>query len=131
LNLPPKAEIPRRYAPRGGGIARFFRLRRAGIQDIDRFTGGEFEDYLESLFTRKGYHVRQIPLSGDYGGDLLVSKNGTATIIQAKRYESSVGVPAVQQAFTAAAYYDADRAITAASPDRPGKSEWNCGTDKD
>jgi len=92
-------------------FSHFVRLRRAGIADIDRMNGGEFEVYLEILFTRQGYRVEQLPLTGDYGADLIIEKGGVRTAVQAKRYQGSVGVDAVQQIFAANAFYDTDGAM--------------------
>ena len=71
-------------------------------------TGEEFEDYLASLFRLQGWKVNEVGGSGDYGADLIIKKLGETYIIQAKRYSDKVSLPAVQQAFTAKAFYDAD-----------------------
>lgn len=101
----------------GGRIYRFARLWKSGITEIDRMEGGEFENYLEVLFRRKGYQVRQLVLTGDYGGDLIIDKAGQKTVIQAKRYQESVGVEAVQEAWTAQAYYETDAAMVITNSD--------------
>ena len=88
------------------------RLARSGIRDIDRMDGGTFERYLHKLFQRRGYRVEHVGSArGDYGGDLLIQKNGTRTLVQAKRYSKNVGVAAVQQAVSAKAMYECTKAM--------------------
>lgn len=45
------------------------------------------------------------PTSGDYGADLLLTKEGQRIAVQAKCYTGSVGVAAVQEALSGMAYY--------------------------
>jgi restriction system protein len=73
--------------------------------------GYTFEQYLRTAFTRLGYSVTDTRFRGDYGGDLVVRKNGTKTVVQAKRWTKNVGVKAVQEAVAAKGYYDADAAM--------------------
>lgn len=87
------------------------RLARSGIADIDRFGGKTFEQYLEVLFNCLGYKVERTRFVGDYGGDLVLRKDGVRTVVQAKRYTRSVGVGAVQEAVAAKAYYDCTEAM--------------------
>jgi restriction system protein len=84
---------------------RYRRLARSGIADIDRMSGGQFEQYLAVLFRTLGYHVERTGKAGDYGADLVISRDGVRTIVQAKRYTKNVGVKAVQEAVTAKAMY--------------------------
>ena len=61
-----------------------------------RMDGHTFERYLQTLFQRRGFRVQHVGANGgDYGGDLLIQKNGTLTLVQAKRYSKNVGVPVV------------------------------------
>lgn len=89
------------------------RLARSGIRDIDAMDGPTFERYLATMFRRLGYNVELVGSSrGDYGGDLVIRKNGTRTVVQAKRYGAKkVGIKAVQEAHTAKAMYDCARAM--------------------
>ncbi|MER1999376.1 MAG: restriction endonuclease [Lysinibacillus sp.] len=86
------------------------RLRRAGIYDIDKMTGEEFEKYLSILFKRRGYRVSLTAKSGDYGCDLLLKDGSDVIAVQAKRYSGSVGVKAVQEIIGAIRMYDATEA---------------------
>jgi restriction endonuclease Mrr len=65
-------------------------LRTSGIAEIDGMDGVTFERYLEALFRRLGYNVQRIGMTGDFGADLIVNKDGMGTIVQAKRYAKSV-----------------------------------------
>jgi restriction system protein len=88
------------------------RLRHAGVHDIDRMDGTSFEHRLGVLFRALGYRVELTGSArGDYGGDLLVSKDGTRTIVQAKCWKKNVGVKAVQEAVGARGFYRTDGAI--------------------
>ncbi|MFN8481227.1 MAG: restriction endonuclease [Kouleothrix sp.] len=87
------------------------KLARSGIADIDRMDGFRFEHYLVGLFKRLGYTVELTPARGDYGADLIISKNGIRTAVQAKRYSGNVGVKAVQEVVTAQQMYKCSRAM--------------------
>lgn len=78
---------------------------------IDSISGVEFENLLEVLFNSLGYVVLQTKASGDQGADLILKKNNVTYTIQAKRYSSSVGNSAVQEAIAGKHYYDTDIAM--------------------
>lgn len=86
------------------------KLRRSGIKEIDKMDGRQFEKYLGLLFKSYGYSVIVTKSSGDYGADLVISKNGKKIVVQAKRYSKSVGIKAVQEAQASIAYYNAHEA---------------------
>jgi restriction system protein len=87
------------------------RLARAGMPEIDQMSGQDFEKRLEVLFRALGYHVDHTGQAGDYGADLVISKAGVRTIVQAKRWKKSVGVDAIQQAVAAKSMYQATAAM--------------------
>lgn len=87
------------------------KLAQTGIFDIDKMEGSEFENRLKVLFENLGYHVVHTGKSGDAGVDLILTKYGQKTAVQAKRYSGNVGVSAVQEVHTGMDYYDCDRAI--------------------
>ena len=94
------------------------RLRRAGIHEIDRMDGTTFERRLDRLFRDLGYRVKHVgSRGGDFGGDLLVSKEGARSIIQAKCWSKNVGLKAVQEVAAARAYYDAEHALVITNRD--------------
>jgi restriction system protein len=55
-----------------------------------------------------GYDVRGTPATGDQGADLIAERDGKKIIIQAKRYEGTVGNKAVQEVSEAVSYYGGD-----------------------
>jgi hypothetical protein len=65
----------------------------------------EFEQFLEQVFGELGYTVETTKVTGDQGGDLIVSKQGCRIAIQVKGYFNSVSNSAVQEAHTAKDYY--------------------------
>ncbi|OIK04296.1 restriction endonuclease [Bacillus sp. MUM 13] len=91
------------------GISSFLyqkHLKRSGIHQIDKMTGTQFEQYLELLFTQKGYKVSLTKSTGDFGADLILKSTGGKTIVvQAKRYSKNVGIKAVQEVVSAVPHY--------------------------
>ena len=86
------------------------RMKKAGIEEIDRMTGIEFEEYLGVLFKSQGYKVEETPTTGDYGADLILKKGREVIVVQAKRYTNSVGIAAVQEVIPAVKMYNANAA---------------------
>jgi restriction system protein len=86
------------------------KLRKSGIADIDKMDGRQFEHYLGVLFKNQGYSVKVTRAGGDYGADLVITKNSKKIVVQAKRYSKNVGLKAVQEAQTSIAHYGASEA---------------------
>lgn len=86
------------------------KLKRSGIHDIDKMDGRQFERYLGHLFKSQGYSVQLTRLSGDFGADLVLQKDGRRIVVQAKRHSKNVGIKAVQEAQASIAYYKAHEA---------------------
>jgi HJR/Mrr/RecB family endonuclease len=82
----------------------------ATASELDLHSGIEFEGFLAGLFRAHGYAAELTPVTGDYGADLILSKDGRRIAVQAKRYMGSVGVSAVQEALSGQAYYQCDAA---------------------
>ena len=75
-------------------------------------TGLQFEQYLEWLFRQLGYKVEITSYQGDFGADLVVSKNGVKTAVQAKsRSKRSIGIRAIQEAVAAAGHYKCQQSM--------------------
>lgn len=89
---------------------RYSRLRKAGIKQIDKMSGEEFEQFLGVLFKKRGYKVTYTATSGDYGADLLLKDRDEIIAVQAKRYSGSVGVKAIQEIIGSLKMYDATQA---------------------
>jgi len=81
------------------------------ISDFEGLTGYEFESYLENIFTLLGYTVIQTSLSGDQGADLIISKDGEKSVVQAKKYTGKVSNGAIQEIVAAKNHYNAQNAI--------------------
>jgi HJR/Mrr/RecB family endonuclease len=82
----------------------------AQAAELDQLSGIEFEEFLAGLFRAQGYMAELTPTSGDYGADLILSKDGERIAVQAKRYMGSVGVQAIQEALSGQAYYQCQTA---------------------
>lgn len=82
----------------------------AKAAELDLLSGKEFEEFLAGLFRGQGYSAELTPITGDYGADLILIKDGVRIAVQAKRYAGSVGVQAVQEALSGRAYYQCDNA---------------------
>ncbi len=74
--------------------------------NLNDLSGVEFEIYLSRIFKDTGYDVSGTPTTGDQGADLIAKKNGKTLVIQAKRYQGSVGNKAVQEVVSAVNFYN-------------------------
>ncbi len=83
--------------------------KKADIGDSKDLDGHEFEGYVQKLFEFLGYTVVRTPLTGDQGADLIISKDGMKTVVQAKKYEGSVSNKAIQEVVAAKNYYKAEK----------------------
>lgn len=85
---------------------------KSPISKVDKMDGHEFEDYLKAHFEKLGYRCKNVGSNGhDYGVDLIIYKNGINTAVQAKRYNDSVGIKAVQEIVSGKDYYGCDHAM--------------------
>lgn len=94
---------------------RLYRHRRAGLAEVDRMPGREFEHYLGLLFERLGHKVEVTKAHGDFGADLVVRKDDKRLLVQAKRWSKPIGIKAVQEAAAAVPYYKVDSALVVAN----------------
>ncbi len=81
-----------------------------GITEVDQMEGKAFEEYLDHLFTRLGYQVERTPYY-DRGADLIASKGGVRTAIQAKRWKGDVDVHSVRAVVASMRPYNCSRAM--------------------
>lgn len=88
-------------------IKRKQKLRSSGILDIDQMSGKQFEEYLAELFSMMGYSTTVTKQAGDYGADLVITKDSHRIVVQAKRYKKNVGIKAVQEIYGAINHYKA------------------------
>ena len=74
--------------------------------------GQHFETQCAELLKKNGFiNVIVTKKSGDHGADVLAEKDGISYAIQCKYYSSAVGNSAVQEAFSAKAFYEKDIAV--------------------
>ena len=74
-------------------------------------TGIDFEMVLYDMYILMGYQVETTKVSGDQGADLIISKNGIKSVVQAKFYTGSVGNGSVQEVIGALGYYKATKGV--------------------
>lgn len=77
-----------------------YKLSKAGIYEVDKMSGQDFENFLMSLFQRLGYKVQHTGKTGDLGSDLIIEMDGIRTAVQAKRYKQRVGPDAIREVNT-------------------------------
>ena len=75
-------------------------LRALQISHIDTMKGEEFEKYVAELLRFQGYRTRMTPRSGDYGVDIVASKDGIKTAVQIKRYSKKLDQKPIREAVT-------------------------------
>jgi HJR/Mrr/RecB family endonuclease len=98
----------------GYGIYQHYLLSKAGMLEIDKMTGEQFEERLQILFTNLGYKAERTSsgkVKPDYGVDLVVEKDGIRTAIQAKCWKEKVPEKAVQAVFAGKNMYNCTEAI--------------------
>ena len=91
------------------GTAAFFLIRRRRCRGniFEDMEGHEFEYYCAELLRKSGFQEVEVTKgSGDYGVDILASRDGVTYAIQCKCYTAPVGVKAVQEAYAGRDYYD-------------------------
>jgi len=86
-------------------------FKKKRIKKIDAMTGEQFERYLKTYFEAEGYRASLTRRTGDFGADLVLKKGRSKIVVQAKRYNGSVGLAAVQEAVAAVKYYGANKAM--------------------
>lgn len=98
----------------GYEIYQFYKLSKAGMFEIDKMTGEQFEERLRILFTNLGYKATRTSsdrVRPDYGADLVIEKDGVRTVVQAKRHNKLIGEDAVRDAYSARNIYGCTEAM--------------------
>lgn len=81
-------------------------------QELDKLDGWEFEKWCAEWLKRNGFvDVVVTSGSGDYGADVLCSKNGLTYAVQCKKYSGKVPYRAVEEVVCAMNYYHTHRAM--------------------
>jgi restriction system protein len=88
------------------GVRRDALYRASGQAAVDAMTGVEFEEYVAAVLRGLGYRVDITKATGDFGVDLIATKNGIRTAVQCKRQARAVNGAAVQQVVAGAAVHD-------------------------
>jgi HJR/Mrr/RecB family endonuclease len=87
--------------------ARFASSRVPFSADMDPI---EYEQLVSDSLADLGWHTRLTKASGDQGIDVIAEMRGKIVVIQCKRYASSIGNSAVQEAFAGKSFENADYA---------------------
>lgn len=83
-------------------------LRHGSAVAIENFTGNDpykYEEYIKQLLKKAGFNAKRTKGSGDFGVDVLASKEGVSFAIQAKLYNHTVGAKAVQEVVSGRLFY--------------------------
>jgi len=102
--------------PFGGALSWVARRRAAerrrqrqlgySLQDLDQLSGAEFENWVTEVLNAASIPAENIRDTGDFGVDVVANVDGTRVGIQVKRYASSIGNRAVQEALAGSGYHD-------------------------
>ena len=89
---------------------RVYREPRA-LEQLREMHPVEFEEFIATVFDRKGYRVERTPRVADEGIDLIVRKADRVGIVQCKRYKGNVGQPIVRDLYGVMIHNRADEAF--------------------
>ena len=82
--------------------------RATGQAAVDEMSGVEFEHYVAAVLRGRGYAVEMTKATGDFGVDLIATRDGVRTAVQCKRQGRMVNGAAIQQVVAGAAVYECD-----------------------
>lgn len=82
------------------------KMRGYSLEDLDQLSGPEFEEWVTETLRAESIPAENIRDRGDYGVDVVADIAGTRIGLQVKRYSSSVGNSAVQEALAGSGYHD-------------------------
>jgi restriction system protein len=80
--------------------------RATGQSAVDAMTGVEFEHYVAAVLRGIGYTVELTRATGDFGVDLIATRDDIRTAVQCKRQSRVVNGSAIQQVVAGAAVHD-------------------------
>ena len=86
-------------------VLRVEQLSGRSLEEIDTFSGGDFEAWVTAVLQSAGIPAENIRDQGDFGIDVIATLGSVRVGIQVKRYAKSVGNDAVQQALAGSAYH--------------------------
>lgn len=85
------------------------RKRRLLATDWRALRGDAFESFLVEVFDDLGYSMESTKSSGGQGADLILTRDGVKTAVQARGCEGSVGNSAVQEVFLGMTFFGCQR----------------------
>ncbi len=98
---------------------RFARLdalyRASGQAAVDAMSGLEFEHYVAAVLRGVGFSVEVTRASGDFGVDLIATRDGVRTAVQCKRQARAVNGAAIQQVVAGATVHDCGATMVVAN----------------
>ena len=80
-------------------------------EQIDLLSGTQFEELVARVLHEQGYSIRTTRITGDYGVDLIATKDGIKTAVQCKRYSKPIDQKAVREAVAGMAHYKCQRSM--------------------
>ena len=80
--------------------------RASGQAAVDTMGGVEFEHYVAAVLRGRGYGIEFTRATGDFGVDLIATRDGVRTAVQCKRAARAVNGAAIQQVVAGAAVHD-------------------------
>lgn len=78
---------------------------KSKIDQIDNLSPNQFEVWVAKFMQLQGFAAKVTPHSGDFGVDVLASKEGFLIGIQVKKFTKPVGIKAVQEISSGMGYY--------------------------
>lgn len=93
----PPVVVPTKPANGSGGLT--------DLHHLDNLDGIEFEHVVAGLLSSRGYQTEVTKASGDYGVDVIATKDGVRFAVQVKRYTGNVSLPAVSEAVAGARHW--------------------------
>jgi hypothetical protein len=79
---------------------------KIGIQETDKLNPNLFEAFIAALYTKMNFQVFLTPYTNDKGVDVIALGEDKNYLIQAKQSKGSIGINAIQEIFTAKAFYE-------------------------
>ncbi|MDR1806227.1 MAG: restriction endonuclease [Clostridium sp.] len=80
---------------------------------IEDMSGEDYEKFVAEYLSQNGYkNISLTRSSGDFGADIIANNEANVRVcVQCKKYSQPVGIKAVQEVFSAKAYYGCARAM--------------------
>lgn len=92
-------------------VFKYLSFKKIDLDEIDKMDGFDFEAYITNVYKALGYNACKTPDSGDFGADVIAKKGNEVIAIQCKRYNSPVGIKAVQEVVGSLKYYNATKGV--------------------